>query len=173
MAMTTNNGLLQDTPPTGEIAGPLVVVGMSGGTAVPTVEGAPAAADILAGHQSFTATTAATTLITIPAGRTWAGTIGASVDCAVAAASATAGQAAATFTTAGVGVTPAAGTYFVVEARAGANAATGTGGSQAANFGSTPFTVVAPAGNSVTIQVASTNAGTNSLVEAFASGQLV
>lgn len=140
---------------------------------VTVVEGAPAAANILAGRQTFSATTAATTLITIPAGRTWIGTIGASVDCAIAAASATAGQAAATFTTAGAGVTPAAGTYFVVEARAGANAATGTVGSQDSNFGSMPFTVVAPGGNSVTIQVASTNAGTDSLVEAFASGRLV
>jgi hypothetical protein len=145
-------------------------VSVSGSGAFSTQQAPPAAAAILAGRQTFTATTGATTLITVPAGKTWVGTIGASVDCAVAAASSTAGQATATFTTAGTNVTPAAGTYFVVEARAGANAATGAVGSSEANFGSVPFYVVAPAGNSVTIQVASTNAGTNSLVEAFASG---
>lgn len=70
-------------------------------------------------------------------------------------------------------MTPAAGTYSVVDARSGANAATGTVGTQGNNFGSTPFVVVAPAGNSVTIAVAATCAGTASLVEAFASGRLV
>jgi hypothetical protein len=88
------------------------------------------------------------------------------------AASTTAGQATATFTTAGTDVVPSAGTYFVVDARSGANAATGTVGTQGNNFGSMPFTVVAPVGNSVTIDVASTQAST-SLVEAFASGRLI
>lgn len=139
---------------------------------VKTLVAAPIAVNVLAGRQTFAATTAATTLLTVPAGRTWCGTIGASVSCRNTAAATVAGQAKAEFTTVGTGVTPAAGTYLVVDAQAGGNAATGTVGSQAANFGSTPFTVVAPAGNSVTVAVASTNTGTAALVEAFAAGSL-
>ena len=90
---------------------------VSGSGTFSTQQAAPATASILAGYQSFTSTTAATTLITIPAGKTWIGMIGASVDCAIAAASSTAGQALAVFTTAGANATPAAGTYFAVEAR--------------------------------------------------------
>lgn len=130
----------------------------------------PTATDILAGRQTFTSTTGATTLITVAAGRTWVGYIGASVSCAEVAAGTAAPIATATFTTAGTNVVPAAGTYAVVDARAGANAATGVVGDGCANFGSYVWTVVAPAGNSVTIQVASTNAGTTSLVEAAAYG---
>ena len=154
------------------VSGPLTDTQLRA-SVLPMIQGAPAAADILCGFQSFTATTGATTLITVPAGRTWIGEIGASVDCAIAAASATAGQALAVFTTAGAGVTPAAGTYLAVEARAGANAATGAVGSSATNFACAAFVVVAPGGNSVTVQVASTNAGTSSRVDAFATGRLV
>lgn len=139
----------------------------------PVIQGAPAAANVLAGYQGFTSTTGATTIITVPQNRTWVGTIGASCSCAEVAAGTAAPIATATITTAGTGVTPAAGTYFLVDARAGANAATGTVGDGCANFGSTPFVVVAPAGNAVTIQVASTNAGTTSRVDAFASGVLI
>ncbi len=115
------------------------------------------AANVTDGRQSFTATTGATTLITIPAGRTWIGTIGASCSCAEAAAGAVAAQATATFTTVGGTATPAAGTYFVVQAQAGANVAAGLVGTQDSTFGSTRFVVVAGA-SSATIAVASTNA---------------
>lgn len=132
----------------------------------------PTAANLLVGYQTFTSTTSATTLITVPAGKTWVGTIAASCACQEVAAGTAAPQARAVFTTAGTNVTPAAGTYFAVEAKGGANAATGLVGSQDSTFGSLPFIVVAPAGNSVTIAVASTNAGTASVVDASASGVL-
>ena len=133
----------------------------------------PVAADILAGRQAFTATTAATTLITVPAGRTWVGEVGASCASSVAAANATAGQALAEISTAGTGVTPAAGVYFGVDALQGANSATGTVGGGAANFGSMPLVVIAPVGNGVTVQAACTIAGTGGRVAAYASGALV
>lgn len=140
---------------------------------LPVLPGAPTAANSLTGYQTFTSTTGATTLITVPAGRTWVGTIGAACSVAVAAAAATAGQARAVFTTAGTNVTPAAGTVFAIETRAGANAAAGTVGSESSSSLSMPLTVIAPAGNTVTVQVASTQAGTNSIVDAWASGNLI
>lgn len=140
---------------------------------LPVTSGAPAAANILNGFLSFAATTGATTLITIPAGRTWKGEIGVSCAAAVAAASTVAGQARGVVAVAGTNVVPAAGTIMAVEAKAGANAATGTVGAQAANEGSMKAVVVAPAGNAVTVTVATTQAGTSSVVDAWASGELV
>lgn len=134
---------------------------------------APLAADILNGYLNFTSTTGATTLLTVPAGRTWIGHIGASVACRLSAASTANGRATATFTTAGTGVTPAAGTVLVIDSMAGTNAATGTVGTQGSNFGRIPFAIVAPAGNSVTIAVAATATGTGPTVDAYASGALV
>jgi hypothetical protein len=125
------------------------------------------------GFQTFTATTGATTLLTVAAGRTWVGTVGAACAVGIAAASATAGQARAVFATAGTGVTPAAGTVLAVEAKAGANAATGTVGSNGARTATMPLTIIAPAGNSVTVTVATTQAGTASVVDAWASGRYV
>lgn len=129
----------------------------------------PAAASILDGRQTFSATTGATTLITVTAGKTWIGTIGASVDCNEVAAATAACKANATFTTTGANMTPAAGTYFACQATSGANAATGVTGTQGANFCSVPFTAVCASGT-CTIAVATTQAGTASLVEAFAVG---
>lgn len=136
---------------------------------------APSAANILVGTLSHTATTAAATLITVPQGRTWVGTV--TLGCAIAnpGGSSTAGQARGVIATAGTNVTPAAGTVLAREAKAGANVATGTVGSQAAVTGSIELVVVAPAGNAVTLTLASTvSAGsTVGVVDAAAAGQLV
>jgi len=140
---------------------------------VPTTTSAPVAADVVNGYQQFSVTTGATTLLTVAAGETWTGHIGASCAVGIAAASATAGRARAEFATAGTGVTPAAGTVLAVEAKSGANAATGTVGSNGNNNASMPLTVIAPAGNSVTVTVATTQAGTASTVDAWASGRYV
>jgi hypothetical protein len=133
----------------------------------------PPAADILCGRAIFAVTTAATTLITIPAGRTWYGTIGASCSCSVAPTNTGAGNAKVVFQTAGTNVTPAAGIYFGVEAKCSQNSATGISGTQGDNFGSTHFVVVAPAGNSVTLDVVTTQAGSATSVDAFAAGRLI
>lgn len=148
------------------------VQGIAGGVAQPVSTSPPTTANILNGFATAAATTGATTLITIPATRTWVGTVGLSCATAIAAASATAGQARGVITTAGTNVTPAAGTVMACEAKAGANAAAGTVGSSADHFTFVPLTVIAPAGNSVTVQVTSTIAGTAGVVDAWASGAL-
>lgn len=140
--------------------------------ALPVAEGVPAAADILVGHLAHTATTGATTFLTIAAGRTWVGEVGVVCDVSVAATNTAAGQALGVITTAGAGVTPAAGTVLSSEARAGANAATGTVGSQGAVAIRLPLTVVAPVGNAVTLALTSTIVGVGR-VAVSASGRLV
>lgn len=154
-----------------------------GGAAVDVNTGTPTAgtqrvvlatpATVLAGYQSFTATTAATTIVTIPAGKTWQGTVSVSAACGEAAAGTVAPNALGVISVAGTGVVPAAGNYFAVQATAGANAATGTVGDGASNFGSLPMIVVAPVGNSVTIQVTTTIAGTAGRIDASAFGTTV
>src|SRR5690348_5179073 len=116
----------------------------------------PTATDILAGYVQHTSTTADATVITVPAGRTFVGRVAVSVAASKAAAATGNGLVSALIKTAGTNVVPAAGTYFAVSARIGANAATGVVGTQGSNFGSMPITVVAPAGNSVTVTLSST-----------------
>ena len=162
---------------------PLTIQGNSSGEAVPvsgtvsvsgtvpTTMAAPVAADVIAGHLAHTATTAAATIITVAAGETWRGTISICCDVAIAAASATAGQALGVLATAGTGVTPSAGTYLTCEARAGANAATGTVGSSAANaVVIQDFVLIAPVGNAVTLTGDTTIAGTAGRVSYSANG---
>ena len=126
-----------------------------------TTTGAPAATDILAGYVQHTATTGAATLVTIPAGKTFIGTLTVSVAASKAAAATGNGLVSAVIATAGTNVTPAAGTIFAVSARIGANAATGVTGTQGNNNGSIPVIVNAPAGNSVTLTLASTLTNTS------------
>lgn len=116
----------------------------------------PTATDILVGYATVTATTGTTTLATITAGRTWVGTLCASVDGNKAAAQTGNGLVNATFLTTGTNVVPAAGTYFGVSASIGANAATGVTGTQGSNQGCTPWTQVSPAGNTTTINYVTT-----------------
>lgn len=139
--------------------------------AVATYSGAPAAAAILAASQSYTATQAATTIITIPAGNTWVGEVSINADVAIAAASATAGQALGIVTTTGAGTTPAAGQVMDCEARAGANAATGTVGSSAANACRLTM-IVNCASGTCTLAGATTQAGTASRVSFSAAGRI-
>lgn len=138
---------------------------------LPVIEGAPTAANVVNGYLTFTATTVATTLLTVAAGQTWVGQVGATCSVGIAAASATAGRARAVFATAGTGVTPTAGTIFAVEAKVGANSATGTVGGSGNVANSMNVVVIAPAGNAVTVTVETTNAGTASVVDAWASGR--
>lgn len=140
---------------------------------LPIEEGKPPAADVLVGHLAHTATTAAAALVTIPAGRTWVGELVIACDLAVSAASAVSGNALGVVATAGAGVVPAAGTVATCEARAGANAATGTVGTQGANSIRLPLIVVAPAGNSVDLTLATTINATAGRVAAMASGRLL
>jgi len=148
------------------------VQGVAGGQGVGVTPAVPTAANILDGQRTDVATTAAATLITVPAGRTWIGTVAISCVATEAAAGAAVAFADGVLTTAGAGVTPAAGAVFEVQALAAANAATGTVGSQSAVFGSIRLVVVAPGGNAVTVQAASTISGGSSKVAFSAIGEL-
>ncbi|TFD58049.1 hypothetical protein E3T43_07325 [Cryobacterium sp. Hh7] len=141
--------------------------------ALPIAASAPTPSDIVSGRKSFSITTVATTLVTIPAGRTWSGQIGASVSCSVAAGTTVPGLASAQISIAGTSSAPAAGIYLGVDARAGAGLSSSANGAQSANFASVPIVIAAPAANSVSVQVASTTSGTSALVDAFALGKLL
>ena len=145
-------------------------VNVTGGT-VATTSSAPTAASIRAGSQSYTATQAATTIITIPAGNSWVGDVMISASVSTVAGTATAGQALGVVTTTGAGTTPAAGQVMDCEARNGANGATGTVGSQGNN--SCRLTMIVNcASGTCTLAGATTQAGTNSRVSFSASGRL-
>lgn len=143
--------------------------------AVSTTSAAPLAANVLNGVLEVFATTAATTVITIPAGRTWVGTVGAAVAVGNAATNAAAGACSASITTAGTGVTPTAGQVMGVYSYCGATGATSVAGTNGSNRMSMPLVVVAPAGNTVTVRAAVTCTGASAFFAAsvFASGQLV
>lgn len=140
---------------------------------VATSAAAPVAADVLGAVATVTATGGPTTLITIPAGRTWVGTVAVNVSAANAAANATAGRALGYISTAGTNVTPAAGALIAVDARCGANAATGTVGSQSSNSDRQNVVVIAPAGNDVTLTIQTVVTGTAGVAQFSAWGRLV
>lgn len=171
--MTSINRWVNTVPTTVDANGNAVAVSSASPLPVSTSQGAPAAANILNGFQTFTATTVATTLLTIPAGRTWVGQVGVACAVEVAAAATTAGQARGVVAVAGTGATPAAGTVFAVEAKAGANAATGTVGTSGNNHALLTVAVVAPSGNAVTVTVTTTISPTQGVVDAFAVGSLI
>jgi hypothetical protein len=129
-----------------------------------TIPGAPASANILAG----VATANAAMIITIPAGRTWVGTVSLSASVVVASAGA-AVTASARVSTAGTGVVPAAGDYLRLDLNAPASAAAAAGTKDSGQI-STPMTVVAPAGNAVTLVLNVTNTTVQS---ASANGALI
>jgi hypothetical protein len=132
-----------------------------------------AAADILDGIQQLNASGGPITLITIPAGRTWVGTIAIQVTCENDAAVATLGSVGASIATAGAGVTPAATNLLTVTAYAGKNAAGGTVGTSGSAQGSIEVTVIAPAGNSVTLTVLAAVAASNAIANFSAVGALL
>lgn len=149
-----------------------LVIDASGRITANTLSAAPVAADVVVGHLAHTATTAAAAFLTVAAGETWRGTVAITCDVAnIAGTGTTAGQALGVVAAAGTGVTPAAGTVLSCEARCGANAATGTSGTQGANsIAVQDFVVIAPVGNSVTLTGDTTIAGTNGRVSYSANG---
>jgi hypothetical protein len=139
---------------------------------VPVIPSSPTAANILNGFVNLVASNGGTTLLTVPAGRTWQGQLGMVCAIANAAAASTAGRARGVISTAGTGVIPTAGTVLAVDAKAGANAATGTVGSQGQSSTVINATIVAPVGNAVTLVLVTTVAGTVGSIDAFAIGAL-
>lgn len=136
------------------------------------IETPTAAADIVAGFQTFAASGGPTTVVTVPVNRTWVGTV--TIQCASAevAAGVTAAVATGTVTTAGASVTPAAGTYLRADSIAAANVAGGTAGTDSAAVASIPLTVSAGSGGAATIQATAAISGTLGQVSVSAAGVL-
>jgi hypothetical protein len=120
---------------------------------VETIPIKPGTPNILSSGVAVTNSVAATVLITIPAGRTWYGSICVNANNLVGASGS---DSFAMVTTAGTGVTPAAGTKLAY------GTATGSSGGQGAGL-SGPTYVTAPSGNAVTLMV------TNSVATTFSS----
>jgi hypothetical protein len=136
-------------------------------------QAAPASANILVGHVAHTATTAAATIITIGAGKTWVGTITVTANVYnTAVTGTTAGQAQGLIATTGANTVPAPATVVSCEARVGANTATIGGGVGDAVTVTVPM-VVTTGASGATITLASTIAGTGGRVAAMCSGYLI
>lgn len=135
----------------------------------------PTTANILDGFANVQAA-GTTTLITVPAGRTWVGYVGLAVAITETAAATTVASISGSITTAnGTGVaTPAAGTYARVDAECGASAAGGTvGEGQAEAMGGQRLVVNASAAGTALIQlVVATSNGASPQASGWAIGEL-
>lgn len=118
---------------------------------------APDPANILCGL----ATASGNTIITIPAGRVWQGTVVISANVLVGI-NAAAVSASARISTAGAGVTPAAGDYIRLDIGAPITAVSALTGTSASGFISGVMLVAAPSGNSATLVLNTTNTTTQS-----------
>lgn len=147
------------------------LLNLGGGNAIPVSNAVPVAANILNGTLDLTASGGPTTILTVPAGRTWKGTVYVSCSISVAGGSATNGSAAGFLSTSGAGAVPS-GTFAGISCKAGANVATGTAGSEGGNFGAFDCVIVAPPGNSVSLQGSATVVGTQGEVYFSAIGAL-
>lgn len=130
------------------------------------------AGDILDGLTAFVATTGASTIITIPAGRTWVGVVAIAVAVQNAAANAATGQATAAISIFGAGSSPAAGIYIRCTALAGANVAAGLVGDSGNNSLSVPMVISAPPTNVVQLLATATITGSSGEVNVSAIGVL-
>lgn len=121
-------------------------------------------ADIVAGTTAVNNSAASTTIITVPAGRVWTGSVAASViDTAAAAAT----FSSVNVITAGTGVSPAAGTIVLqVITTPGGNGSTGN------SLMINSVIVRAPAANAVTINIQASAAATTLQASATCDGIL-
>lgn len=176
--MTQANNSVNVTPGTGEIIATqaaggkeyqVVVIADQTGNMDPNFISKPyipATSDILSGSANAGPTsTTAVTIITVPAGRTWVGSVGVE---AVNTANANSARTRAMIQVNGTGVTPAAGTNLCV-------AVTHPGGTSAPSAdAAVPFTyVVAPVGNSITIQVKLDTSNADFEATGYANGVLL
>jgi hypothetical protein len=132
------------------------------GTTSPSGETGSAiqAANVLDGRLALVVTTGAAAIVTVPAGRTWVGSLSITASIAENGADTVQASTIAILAVAGAGVTPPAGTVLSCSAYAGANVAAGTTGNAGNNNVTAPqVVVIAPAGNSVTINASTTITG--------------
>lgn len=132
----------------------------------------PTAASVLFGQLSLAATGGPTTIITVPAGRTFVGRAYIAVSAGVSAASAEIGDAFATLSTSGAGAVPA-GTILKVPCFAGAGTAASVSGSGATAYAWMDITVFAPGGNAVAVQGSLTANGSFHEADFTVIGQLL
>lgn len=134
----------------------------------------PVAANVLSNGVTVAAA-GSTTLLTIPAGRTWVGSVEAAIAAQNPPVTAT-GTAGARISTTGAGVTPAAGVpYVAADVILAATVAGALSGVNANESADTPnLVVVAPGGNAVTLSLDVSTAGTVTSLQArgVAVGQL-
>jgi hypothetical protein len=133
---------------TGGTAGASVTTGAAAGGAS---LGAPPAADVLDG-QAQRPSAGTTTILTVPAGRTWVGEVGLSLSASNEPVTAT-GLVTAEIATAGVGVTPPAGQNCAVSVALPSTVTGALSGVSGTAQNVMPLTVIAPAGNAVTITI--------------------
>lgn len=127
----------------------------------------------VAGFQTFATTTPATTVLTIPAGRIFSGTVAINCSCTNAGAATNAAQATGVVSISGTGAVPAAGNYWRCDALAGANVTAGTVGDDGNNNATFPNVVIQAGSANALIQLTTTNVGTNSQVSASAYGVII
>lgn len=134
---------------------PGVSIASQAGTPTIVSQNVPSAANVLDGS----ATANGGTIITVPAGRTWIGTAGVSIDAANPPVTVN-GRRTIGIQTAGAGVSPAAGTTYVGASVNLPDTIAGAvmGESQTADAFS-QMVVVAPAGNAVTMILVTATAG--------------
>lgn len=137
----------------------------SNSTPLAILPNAPTAANILSGNATVSNSAAASTIITIPAGRTWYGNIDLET-CNTGAANA--GFTYASVIVTGTNATPASGTVIL-------KAITHPGGNTApsADAQTVGTYVVAPVGNSVTVQIQLDTAATTFGGSASCNGYLI
>lgn len=140
----------------------------SGGTG----SGSVTPANILSGFTTFAASGGPATVLTIPAGRIWVGTI--TLQCAVseAAAGAVGGVATLTLAQAGNVGLPALGTIARCDAVSGANAAGGTTGSESTSTVQIPWTCQAGGGGPMVFNVTAVISGTAGQASCTVAGAL-
>jgi hypothetical protein len=135
------------------------------------VEPVPMAAQVLDAYSSVVATQAATTILTVPAGRVWQGQVTLECGSQEAAAGTVAAQAIGVLSVSGAAAP--VGNVLRADALAGANAAGGTVGADATGSNASPLVIVASATAPALLQLAATVAGTAGQVNASAVGLLL
>lgn len=140
----------------------------------PTAVTAPTPTSILSGGTTQTGA-GSTTIITIPAGRTWIGAIGVTATAQNPPVTAT-GTLGVRISTVGAGVVPAASTpYVACDVALDATVTGALSGANGADNASNPhLAVVAPAGNSVTLSLDISVTGTITSLQCrgWATGEL-
>lgn len=136
-----------------------------------TFPGLTPSTDVLCGFIEVTATTSTQTVISIPANRTWSGTLTITTNCAETAAGAGTAQAQGTVTFSNT-IAPSTSMQINCRSLAAQNAAGGLTGTQGNNSITVPVVVVAGATGAI-VQSSATVSGSFGMVDSIAAGVLL